>query len=93
MKETSKDFDYIIIGGGSAGCVLASRLSENSAVRVLLLMHCPRCEMPLTYHAGEGTLLCHHCNYRLPNPAQCPACQSTRIRFFGAGTTAAENDA
>jgi len=29
--------DYVIIGGGSAGCVLAARLSENPATRVVLL--------------------------------------------------------
>jgi choline dehydrogenase-like flavoprotein len=33
----AEEFDYVIVGGGSAGCVLAARLSEDRDTRVLLL--------------------------------------------------------
>jgi choline dehydrogenase-like flavoprotein len=37
MAELSQDFDFVVVGGGTAGCVLAARLSEDARHRVCLI--------------------------------------------------------
>ena len=45
-------FDYIIVGGGSAGCVLANRLTANGNHRVCLLEAGPSCKSPVVSIPG-----------------------------------------
>jgi choline dehydrogenase len=37
VPKMSETFDYIIVGGGTAGCVLANRLTADPAIRVLMI--------------------------------------------------------
>jgi choline dehydrogenase len=61
--SSPKVADYIVVGGGSAGCAVASRLSEHQDVSVALVEEGPRdwnpyIHLPVTYYkTAKGKLL------------------------------------
>src|SRR5580698_7686903 len=60
MNEPGDVFDYVVVGAGTAGCVLASRLSEDRNTRVALIEAGPKdtnpfIHIPATVGAAIGT--------------------------------------
>lgn len=47
---------------------------------------CPRCDLPLTFHADSFELRCHTCGWHETTPASCPVCGSSDILFKSVGT-------
>ena len=47
---------------------------------------CPVCDVALTYHKYNESLMCHYCGYTMKNPSLCPDCKSKYIKYFGVGT-------
>lgn len=53
---------------------------------------CPSCGIALTYHKADDMLKCHHCDYVMPYPHNCPECGSSYISKIGFGTEKVEQE-
>ncbi|MBQ7976909.1 MAG: primosomal protein N' [Clostridia bacterium] len=56
------------------------------------VVHCPNCNISMTYHKYDDTLQCHYCGHTVNNYTVCPSCGSRYIRYFGGGTEKVENE-
>jgi choline dehydrogenase len=84
--QNEETFDYVVVGGGSSGCIVAGELSQDPAVRVLLLEAGP--------HADENpeTLIADQYKNAFINPELMwerfsqpqAACRKARL-FLGSG--------
>jgi primosomal protein N' (replication factor Y) len=50
------------------------------------VLRCPECDIALTHHRQQASVLCHYCDYRADVPTACPQCRYGAIRFSGLGT-------
>lgn len=81
IKETHARGEQVIIllnRRGFSQFVLCRSCGET--------LKCKNCDITLTFHRGDGKLLCHYCNYREKAPRICPHCQSEYLYFVGEGT-------
>ncbi|MBQ7681787.1 MAG: primosomal protein N' [Oscillibacter sp.] len=72
-------------------------LNRRGSSRMLLCMECghvpecPRCSVPMTYHAANNRLMCHYCGHSERGMEECPDCGGP-LRHVGAGTQRVEEE-
>ena len=55
-------------------------------------VHCPNCDVNLTYHKQNGLLLCHYCSYCETLKDTCMYCGSNNLETSGMGTEKVEQE-
>ncbi len=55
-------------------------------------VECPKCNIPLTFHKVNGSMMCHYCGYSVREVKECPSCMSKRLVKLGFGTQKLEEE-
>jgi len=54
--------------------------------------HCIHCDVSLTYHKSQRSMVCHYCGAAYPVPTECPECKTPTLDFLGYGTERIEEE-
>jgi primosomal protein N' (replication factor Y) len=76
-------------GRGEQSIVLLNRRGFSSFLLCRscgYAIHCPNCDVTLTYHKAQSRLVCHYCNHQAAVPQSCPECAGAFIFYVGEGT-------
>lgn len=80
---------------GRQSIILLNRRGHNTFVSCRScgkVISCPNCSISLTFHSANNRLMCHYCGYSISAPDKCPSCNSSKLRYSGAGTQKAEQE-
>ena len=86
-RKALKDGEQVILFQNRRGYSPMIRCKECGWVP-----KCENCDVSLTYHKHNRSLVCHYCGYTIPLPDLCPACQLPGIEIIGYGTERIEDD-
>jgi len=83
------------LGAGGQALLLHNRRGFSTKIFCFDCGHaerCKHCDIALVYHAPEGDLRCHYCDYRTPPPETCPGCGAPETALLGVGTQRVEEE-
>lgn len=81
IEETLLNKEQVILYQNRRGYNSVLECTECGAVPV-----CPECNISLSYHKTDGTLMCHYCSYTRQLDLKCTECGSQSFSFWGIGT-------